>query len=113
MIKATQKKSIKISLYLIFLLITFGVYFGINYKINAKKKVNIILISIDCLRADHLSCYGYSKNTTPNIDNLAQHGIVFKNAYSSAPWTTPAVASLFTSLYPNTHNEIDRRYILT
>ena len=46
----------------------------------AMKPKNVILITIDCLRADHVSCYGYSRNTTPNLDELANKGILFKQA---------------------------------
>lgn len=64
------------------------------------KNCNVILISIDTLRQDHLGIYGYDKNTTPNIDEFAKKAIVFENAYTTAPWTLPAHASLFTSEYP-------------
>lgn len=67
---------------------------------------NIILIVVDCLRADHLSSYGYSRETSPIMDDMAATGILYKNAYSCAAWTKPAVASIFTSLYPNRHNTI-------
>ncbi|MCP2618533.1 sulfatase [Candidatus Aminicenantes bacterium AC-335-A11] len=63
-----------------------------------KEKPNIILISIDTLRADHLSCYGYKRATSPNIDKLARDGVLFLNCYSSTSWTLPAHISLFTSL---------------
>lgn len=68
---------------------------------------NIILVVVDCLRADHLSCCGYSRETSPNIDDLAGEGILFKNAYSNSPWTKPSVASIFTSLHANKHNTIN------
>ena len=64
---------------------------------------NIILISLDALRADHLSCYGYHRDTSPTIDSLATRGIQFNNAVSQAPWTLPAHASIFTSQYMKTH----------
>lgn len=64
---------------------------------------NVILISIDTLRADHLSCYGYSRSTSPNIERLAEDGVIFLNARSQAPWTLPSHASMFTSLYPTSH----------
>lgn len=70
------------------------------------KNPNIILISIDTLRADHLSCYGYHRQTTPNIDRLASEGALFKNAYSTAVWTPPAHASMFTGLYPSQHGVV-------
>lgn len=64
---------------------------------------NIMLITIDSLRADHLGCYGYKRNTTPNIDALAQKATRFENAYSPSSWTQPSIASLFTSLHPRDH----------
>jgi len=67
------------------------------------KNINVILISIDTLRPDHLSCYGYKRNTTPFLDKIAKDGIIFKNVISSSSWTAPAMASLFTSLNSSTH----------
>jgi len=63
----------------------------------------VILIISDTLRADHLGCYGYTRETSPAIDRLAADGVRFERAYSSASWTTPSVASLFTSNYPSVH----------
>ena len=68
-----------------------------------EKQPNIILITADALRADHLSCYGYQRKTSPNIDQFARKSVVFKNAIAPASWTLPALASLFTSLYPSYH----------
>ena len=68
-----------------------------------KTMPNVLLILLDTLRADHLSSYGYSRNTTPNIDAVAARGALFENAISQAPWTAASVASLFTSLYPSVH----------
>ena len=62
---------------------------------------NIVLIIIDTLRKDHVSCYGYERKTTPFIDSLAQGGLVFENAVSQAPWTFPSTASISTSKYPS------------
>jgi arylsulfatase A-like enzyme len=70
---------------------------------------NILLISIDTLRADHLSCYGYRRPTTPAIDAIAAEGALFKNAYSAAVWTPPAHASMLTGLYPSHHGAVDYR----
>lgn len=64
---------------------------------------NVLLVSIDTLRADHLGCYGYSRDTSPNLDALAERGVVFENAFSTAPWTLPGHMSIFTSLYPSFH----------
>ena len=63
-----------------------------------KKGYNVILISIDTLRADHVGCYGYSRETTPNIDSLASDSAVFLNTYASSSWTLPSHVSLLTSL---------------
>ncbi len=66
-------------------------------------RANIILAVIDALRPDHLGCYGYSRETSPNIDRTAREGVIFTNAISQASWSWPSVASLFTSLYPSQH----------
>jgi arylsulfatase A-like enzyme len=60
----------------------------------------VILISIDTLRADHLSCYGYSRLGTPHIDSLQRGGTVFAEVSAQAPITLPSHVSLFTSTYP-------------
>ncbi len=64
---------------------------------------DVVLIVVDTLRADHLGCYGYWRNTSPQIDSLAEQSIRFERAYSTAPWTKPAVASMLTGLYPSRH----------
>ena len=69
----------------------------------SKDNFNIILITIDTLRADHLSCYGYDRNTSPNIDKIAQEGVLFSKAIASSSWTSPSIASIMTSLYPISH----------
>ncbi len=72
-------------------------------KKNRSNEMNFVLITLDTTRADHLGCYGYSKNTTPFLDSLAQKGILFENAYANATWTLPSHASLFTGLMPSVH----------
>ena len=66
-------------------------------------KSNVVLITIDTLRADHLSCYGYERNTSPNIDRIAEKGVIFKNVYAPSSWTAPSMVSLFTAVYPINH----------
>jgi arylsulfatase A-like enzyme len=68
---------------------------------------NVILISVDTLSAEHLGVYGYSRNTTPNIDALAKQSVVFKNAFTPVPCTAPSYASLLTGLNPTTHNSFN------
>ena len=58
---------------------------------------------VDTLRVDHLGCYGYERNTSPVIDDLANRSIRFERAYTTAPWTKPAVAWLLTGRYPSWH----------
>ncbi|MFB6344919.1 MAG: sulfatase [bacterium] len=60
----------------------------------------ILLITIDTLRADHLSSYGYPKNTSPFLDSLTRDGIVFTNAYAPSSTTVPSHSSIMTGLYP-------------
>ncbi|MGB9960656.1 sulfatase [Halobacterium sp. MBLA0001] len=62
---------------------------------------NIIILSVDALRADHLGCYGYSRDTSPNIDKLAKDNAQFINAYSASSHTREAVPSLLTGEYPD------------
>jgi len=64
---------------------------------------NIIFVVADALRAKNMSCYGYSKDTTPYLSRLAKKGILFENAYSTIPATDPALTSLFSGYYPATH----------
>jgi len=67
---------------------------------SLNKRNNIFFILIDTLRADHLGCYGYKRNTSPNIDKIAGEGVIFTNFYTVCPWTHPTIASLFTGKYP-------------
>ncbi len=64
---------------------------------------NVLLIVLDTLRADHLSCSGYPRATTPNLDRLATEGVLFERAYSTSSWTLPSHASLFTGRYTYEH----------
>ena len=68
-----------------------------------EQRPNVILISIDSLRADHVGCYGYARPTTPNLDRLAAEGLRFDDHVSSSSWTLPAHASLFTSVPDSVH----------
>lgn len=65
---------------------------------------NIILIVMDSVRAANLSCYGYPRVTTPNLDTIATQSALFEQAISVGCWTLPVHASLFTGLYPLSHN---------
>lgn len=64
---------------------------------------NVVIIVMDTARQDRLSCYGYNRDTSPRLRELAKTSTVFSNAYSTSSWTSPAHASLFTGLYSIAH----------
>lgn len=74
-----------------------------NLPNAAPDSPNILVIVVDTLRADHLSSYGYSRPTSPNIDQLANQGVLFENAISTSSWTQPAHASILTGRYVYEH----------
>jgi arylsulfatase A-like enzyme len=65
---------------------------------------NVLLITIDTLRADHLGAYGFSYDISPNIDRLAERGVVFERAIAASAATAPSHASIMTSRYPRHHS---------
>jgi len=71
----------------------------------------IVLITIETLRPDHLSCYDYVLNTSPNIDKFAKDGIIYRNSFATASATAPSIASILTSRYPSQHGVTE--YFLT
>jgi type IV pilus biogenesis/stability protein PilW len=76
------------------------------FAMGAKSKrldYNLLLITIDTLRADHLGCYGYMPAKTPNIDKMASKGVLFSQAITPVPITLPSHASIMTGLYPIQH----------
>lgn len=74
---------------------------------------NVLLLVMDTERADHLSTYGYDRETTPRIDRLASQSVVYRRAYSPSSWTLPSHASMFTGLTPQEHRAgvIHRPYL--
>jgi len=86
-----------------------------KHKVRTQKPIkekpvipHVFIYLIDTLRADHLSCYGYKRKTTPFIDEFAKDSIIFKKCFATASWTKPAVASVLTGLYPNIHGAEER-----
>lgn len=69
----------------------------------AQDRPNLLFLSIDTLRADHVSSYGYERPTTPTIDLVAENGTRFAHARSAAPWTLPSFATMFTGRTPTRH----------
>ncbi len=105
-------------IFLVFFLIWFGITISspksfVKEEKESKKENNslnlslgkphLIIIVLDTVRKDHLSLYGYSRRTTPFLEELAQESLVFTNVQSTSSWTLPAHASLFTGLYPHDH----------
>ena len=103
-----MKLSKTISILLAVTILSLVAWFAITAKRTPDKKPqNVLFITVDTLRSDHLGCYGYKKVKTPNIDRLAEQGTMFNNAISQVPLTLPSHASLFTSTYPQFNNVRD------
>jgi len=98
-------KKLKFKKFLIILAgtIAVGCIFPFVYREFLSNKPNIILIVIDALRPDHLSCYGYERNTSPNIDKLAKEGVMFTQAITAGGWTAESVPSTLTGTYSFIH----------
>jgi arylsulfatase A-like enzyme/4-amino-4-deoxy-L-arabinose transferase-like glycosyltransferase len=73
---------------------------------QAAGRANVVLISVDTLRADHLGAYGYARATSPNVDALASRGVTFERTTSPSSWTLPAHASLLSGVSPYRHGAI-------
>jgi len=69
-----------------------------------KQGPNVLIVVLDAVRARNLSCYGYSRNTSPEIDRIAEQATLYTRAVAPAGWTLPSHASMFTGLYPHQHN---------
>lgn len=111
----------KITAVLVGFIASFFLLFAIVLILRTIKSVNdqspkrierFVLVIVDTLRADHVGAYGYPRQTTPFIDSLADRGVVFRNAFSVMPTTSPAHASLFTSLHPIQHQVMKNGHIL-
>jgi arylsulfatase A-like enzyme/Flp pilus assembly protein TadD len=80
-----------------------GVPPGRGVAAPAGSPLNILLVTLDTTRADHLGCYGWGRARTPELDRLAREGVRFEWAFSPVPITLPAHASLMTGRYPFAH----------
>ncbi len=83
--------------------VALGPHGALGARGTSSPSPNIVLITLDTVRADHLSTYGYTRPTTPNLDRLATQGVLFENAYSPSSWTLAAHASMLTGLLPHQH----------
>jgi arylsulfatase A-like enzyme/Flp pilus assembly protein TadD len=101
------KKTIKRSLIILFLvsLVGVGLWFGGWLGASNTEIRHVVLISIDTCRSDYLSCYGYPRQTTPNIDRLAEESTLFTNAITPIPLTLPAHTSMLTGTIPPYHGK--------
>jgi len=85
------------------LLVAGNVAHSLHNRLNPPLGPDVVLISIDTLRADHLGCYGFPRDTSPNLDSFAAQNIRFANCYAQSPWTLTSHISMLTSLYPSMH----------
>lgn len=76
-------------------------------------RCNIVIIDIDTLRADAVSCLGSARNVTPNMCGLAKNGVLFEKNITTSEWTLPSIFSTFTSQYPSTHGVFDYQLTLS
>ena len=76
---------------------------AIDALTTTRRPPSVVLILVDTLRADYLGAYGFDGPVSPNLDAFAGESVLFERAFSQAPWTKPSIASLFTSLQPETH----------
>lgn len=73
---------------------------------GGERRPDVFIYLIDALRADHVSCYGYARETSPNIDAFARGAVLYEEAHAAATWTRPSVATLLTGLYPSVHGVV-------
>lgn len=79
---------------------------------KAPEPTHIVLVVMDTVRQDHLSCYGYQHETTPWLKELGKTSTVFDSAHSTSGWTSPAHASMFTGLFPIAHQTTQENWVL-
>jgi arylsulfatase A-like enzyme len=75
-----------------------------------KKPNNIVIVVLDTVRQDHLSTYGYERNTAPNLTAFSKYATMYNNAYATSCWTSPSHTSMFTGLYPSGHKTTQEKW---
>jgi len=93
----------KISVICLIAAVVIGGFLLVRF-VRYSEKPNILFITMDALRPDYMGCYGYKRNTTPNIDKFAKDAVIFTQAVSVSCHTAPSNASLVSSVYPNVHH---------
>jgi arylsulfatase A-like enzyme len=91
----------------------FGVALLLSSSCARRDGPNIVLIALDTVGAEHLGYEIEGAGHTPNLDRLAREGLTFRRAFSTAPWTQPSIASLFTSRMPSSHGVLRLRHVLS
>ena len=76
---------------------------GCRPRAARAERPNVLLVTLDTTRADHLGCYGYARPTSPALDAIANDGLVYTRAVAPGTWTLPSHASLFTGKVPTSH----------
>lgn len=99
------KQYVTIGLIALAIISTDGLSLLLTSYLKSRKiyRPNILFITVDSLRVDHLSCYGYKRNTSPNIDKLSRKGVMFTQAISASSSTISSMPSIMTSAYPDVH----------
>lgn len=87
----------------VLVLVLFSLYFPLKYKSDRKSDLNVLLITVDTLRADYLGCYGNERVKTPALDGLAKNGIKFDSAFAHNVITLPSHVNILTGTYPIFH----------
>jgi len=97
------RKKRELSIFIFIFVVAFTLLAKPENKIKRDSQLNVLLITLDTTRADHIGAYGYGRARTPNLDTLAHNGVMFANAYCSAPLTKPSHCSILTGTYPVFH----------
>lgn len=118
----TKKRYLAILCFVILISFIISYYLlRINNKVKKEKinhplicsDCNIVFVSFDTLRADHVSSYGYGRNTTPTIGQFSEQGFVYTDAISVSSWTLPSSMSWFTGVYPSKHKILNKYTLLS
>ena len=107
------KKVRRASVSIVVIVVMLNVCIQVYSSIKRPEGPNIIFITVETLRADHLSCYGYARKTTPAIDSVAKRGVLFSNMFAQRALTWPSLASIMTSSYPVDHGVRDNGQLLS
>jgi arylsulfatase A-like enzyme len=89
--------------------------FGLGWALaccSRQPQLNVLVITIDTLRADHLGCYGYARPTSPRLDSFAADAVLFEKVFCQSPETLPSHTSIFTGMYPRTHKAISHESVV-